>query len=100
MTPFQISQLKARQQLEKTWQRSPAERTATPVNAAPQPWLRKLGHWLVDNLTSSQQLRVWTKQTATGVQWHAYDPIRDRKAICNSEEEMRVWIETRHLHRS
>lgn len=98
MTPFQIAQFKARQQLEKTWQRSPAERASTPVKATPRPWLHRLSYWLLENLTNSQQLRVWTQHTSTGVQWHAYDPIRKQKAVCNSEAELRAWLETRHLH--
>lgn len=89
--------------LERLWKASPAERTTERDLQAPSPsWhqrlgLQEIGQWLLNSLTGSQQLRIWTKHTKAGMQWCAYDSARDQSVSCNSEEELRTWLEQRHL---
>ncbi|WOB41721.1 hypothetical protein HNI00_08335 [Thermoleptolyngbya oregonensis NK1-22] len=48
-------------------------------------------------LTQAPELRVWQTRYASGqVDWHAYDPERDRHFSTDSEDEMRRWIEARY----
>ena len=86
-----------RQRLEKLW--APTSSTATPAPTA-QPaitaWLKQVGTGLLNAMTNSQQLRIWTKITPNGLQWHAYDPSSGHKFSAQSEEELRIWLETRH----
>ncbi|MGI8932479.1 MAG: hypothetical protein ACR2FS_00240 [Phormidesmis sp.] len=64
---------------------------------SPQPkysgWLKHFGRWLLQSLTDSEQVRLWTKITPTGTQWHAYDPRTQRRFSCHSEAELRAWLE-------
>ena len=86
-----------RQRLEKLW--VPTSSTTAPAPTA-QPaitaWLKQVGTWLLNAMTNSQQLRIWTQITPNGLQWHAYDPSSGHKFLAQSEEELRIWLETRH----
>lgn len=85
------SAMQSRQQLERLWQtpqtQQPDEKTA---------WLKRLGQWLLQSLTDSEQVRLWTKITPTGTQWYAYDPKTQRRFSCHSEADLRMWLETRY----
>ncbi len=91
------SQLKTRQQLEKLWRvSSPLPQPALETPALETPWYKHLGQWLVQGLTNSEQVRVWTKITPNGMQWCAYDPQRDRRFSGYSEADLRTWLEQRY----
>jgi hypothetical protein len=46
--------------------------------------------------TSSEPC-VWkTQDTADRTQWKAYDPVTKKSVCCDSEEELRAWLEERH----
>ena len=59
-------------------------------------WLKRFGQWLLQSLTDSQQVRLWTKITPAGLQWYAYDPITQCRFSFDSEVELRAWLENRH----
>lgn len=49
-------------------------------------------------LTQAPELRVWqTRRVGGQVDWHAYDPERDRRFSTDSEDEMRRWVEARYV---
>ena len=78
-----------RQQLEKLW--------STSIPAKPTtPWIKQLGQWLLKAMTDSEQVRVWTKITPSGLEWHAYDPERRRSFASYSEADLRTWLEQRY----
>ena len=81
---------RSRQQLEQLWQPPQVQPTESSI------WER-FGQWLLQSLTDSDQVRLWTKITPNGTQWHAYDPKTDRRFSCHSESELRVWLENRYL---
>ena len=89
----QQSSITSRQQLEQLWQASPARRP--PLKSA-DPWYKQLGRFLMQSLTDSDQVRIWTKITPNGTQWSAYDPKLQRRFSAYSEAEMRTWLEQRH----
>jgi hypothetical protein len=82
----------ARQQLEQLWQVS----SPAPLPVAKTPWYKHLAQWLVQALTDSDQVRVWTKITPNGTQWCAYDPLGDRRFSGYSEADLRTWLEQRY----
>ena len=86
------SQAMSRQQLEQLWQASPS----LPQLKSSDPWYKQLGRFLIESLTDSDQVRIWTKVTLNGTQWNAYDPKRQRRFSAYSEAEMRTWLEQRH----
>lgn len=46
---------------------------------------------------ASSEPKVWQFQNGSGLsQWKAYDPITGESAVCDSEAEMRTWLEERH----
>ncbi|GAB4466882.1 MAG: hypothetical protein OHK0037_23030 [Elainellaceae cyanobacterium] len=49
-------------------------------------------------LTQAPEVRVWQTRRVSGqVDWHAYDPERDRRFSTDSEDEMRRWVEARYV---
>ena len=80
---------RSRQQLEQLW------KTSQPRPNQSKAW-KRFGQWLLQILTDSDQVRLWTKITPTGTQWYAYDPKTDRRFSCHSESDLRVWLESRH----
>jgi hypothetical protein len=86
------TQLAARQRLEQLWQAS----LPVPLPTSHTPWYQRFGQWLVQVLTDSDQIRVWTKITPKGTQWCAYDPQRDRRFAGYSEADLRTWLEQRY----
>ncbi|MGG6297348.1 hypothetical protein ACQ4M4_23385 [Leptolyngbya sp. AN02str] len=56
-------------------------------------WSQSLNQ-LVGWMTQKPEPRVWRKPNQQGhMQWHAYDPQSDRSFVCDTETEMRRWIE-------
>ncbi len=88
----QTSPITSRQQLEQLWQASPS----FPQPKSSDPWYKQLGRFLIQSLTDSDQVRIWTKITPNGTQWNAYDPKLQRRFSAYSEAEMRTWLEQRH----
>lgn len=80
--------------LEQLWKALPPAEKALSENHT--PWYKQLGQWLVQSLTDSEQVRVWTKITPNGIAWHAYDPKIQRSFSCYSETDLRIWLEQRH----
>ncbi|EDX84405.1 hypothetical protein S7335_2102 [Synechococcus sp. PCC 7335] len=85
-----------RQHLEHLWHIPPTSHNAEKATARINRWLKLAGKSLVDLLTNSQQLRVWTKDTRTGTLWFAYDPTTGQTISQTSEEGLRAWLEQRH----
>lgn len=88
----QASHVMSRQQLEQLWHASPSLPQLKPSD----PWYKQLGRFLMQSLTDSDQVRIWTKITPYGTQWSAYDPKLQRRFSAYSEAEMRTWLEQRH----
>ena len=59
---------------------------------------KRLGSWLLAFFTDAQQIRIWTKETPSGLIWYAYDPATQRRISRVSEGDLRVWLEARHQH--
>lgn len=72
--------------------------------SASQPiaFLKALWQGFVKTAIGSNELQVWqTTDTDGYLYWRAYDPLTRESAICDSEDEMRAWIEQRyHNHPS
>ena len=81
---------RSRHQLEQLWQAPQAQQPA------PSSWLKRFSQWLLQSLTDSDRVRLWTKITPTGTQWYAYDPKTQRRFSCHSEADLRTWLENRH----
>ena len=92
------STAQSRSQLEVLWQRDVAPQSTQATQSAPSfsTAIRQLAQELLLFFTGTQQLRVWTKSTKQGVVWFAYDPISDQRSGSCSEEELRIWLESRH----
>lgn len=88
----QASQAISREQLEQLWQASPS----LPQLKSSNPWYKRLGRSIMQSLTDSDQVRIWTKITPSGTQWSAYDPKLQRRFSAYSEADLRVWLEQRH----
>lgn len=83
------SQPRHRQRQAQPWSTSlPSQ----PVTA----WLKRLGQWLLQGITDSEQVRIWTKITPNGLEWHAYDPKCQRSFAGYSEAGLRTWLEQRY----
>ena len=89
-TQLPSSTARSRQQLERLWY------TPEAPKSAHHPWLKRLGQWLLQALTDSDQVRLWTKITPTGTQWYAYDPKTQRRFSGHSETALRAWLEERY----
>jgi len=85
-----------RQHLEQLWRIPPTshrtERTAIPLLR----WIKATGNSLVNLLTDTKQMRIWTRNTRTGTLWYAYDPTTEQTISQTSEEGLRTWLEQRH----
>ena len=57
---------------------------------------KQLGSWLLAFFTDAQQVRIWTKETPSGLVWYAYDPATQRRVSRVSEADLRVWLEARY----
>lgn len=52
---------------------------------------------LIQSLAGSREPHVWQRQDASGqLWWHGYDPVSDHHICCTSEEELRIWLESRY----
>ncbi|MGB7087148.1 MAG: hypothetical protein WBD47_16430 [Phormidesmis sp.] len=89
--PYSPTQQAAAQRLERSLQ-APQKTQST----ASLSWTKRLGQWILQALTDSDQVRLWTKITPNGVQWFAYDPRTQRSFACHSEADLRVWLEQRY----
>jgi len=89
-TQFSSTQ-QSRHQLEQLWQ-TPTTQQSTEFSNR----LQRFGQWLLQSLTDSDQVRLWTKITPTGTQWYAYDPKTQGRFAGHSESELRIWLENRH----
>lgn len=89
-TQFPSSAARSRQQLKRLWHTPEAPKSES------NQWLKRLGQWLLQALTDSDQVRLWTKITPTGTQWYAYDPKTQRRFAGHSETELRAWLEERY----
>ena len=62
---------------------------------------QKLKRWvqaLVDFLTGAQSLSIREKMLKNGTSlWIVYEPISDTRLAFDTEQAVRVWIETRSL---
>lgn len=80
-----------------------------PVHSTPKTSPRYSFEWkkfltrfvaeFVEFAVSPQEPRVWQTHDRQGeVCWHAYDPITNRAFACESESEMRQWLEERYYY--
>jgi len=87
------------QKLEQLWN-LPSTTRSRDVHAASQQsagLLARIGQALLAFLIGDQSVRIWTSYGKMGVVWHAYDPVSDRYASRTSEDDLRIWLEKRHL---
>ncbi|MEM6450119.1 MAG: hypothetical protein AAF703_07390 [Cyanobacteria bacterium P01_D01_bin.105] len=59
--------------------------------------LKRLAKSLVAVLLGEQSMRIWTSYRKGELVWHVYDPISDRRSSHKSENDLRAWLENRHL---
>ena len=53
--------------------------------------------YIAQALAGSQEPHIWQHRDANGqLWWHAYDPVSDRQVCCDSEAELRIWLESRY----
>lgn len=65
----------------------------------PQFQWHKLWAWLTDTYITYPEPQVWQKRDRHGrLCWHAYDPMTRRSFWCESEDEMRQWLEERYSY--
>ena len=81
-------------------QRQRLERLVNGSQPTPsRPLIRIListGAALMKCLTAEPQIRIW-QRTRNGRQiWFAYDPVTDQKRQFCSEQEVRLWLDTRY----
>lgn len=63
----------------------------------PRDAFQTVGTWLSQHLCNADEPRVWKTGDRTGqVLWHAYDPLTNKYAAFDSENEIRVWLEERY----
>ncbi|MEM9948661.1 MAG: hypothetical protein AAF810_21710 [Cyanobacteria bacterium P01_D01_bin.36] len=84
-----------RSKLEALWQQPAAQHQAFSEPSIADA-ICQFGKDVLAFFTGTQQLRIWTKSTKQGVVWFAYDPISDQRSGSCSEEELRIWLESRH----
>ncbi|HEY9657785.1 MAG TPA: hypothetical protein V6C65_04915 [Allocoleopsis sp.] len=66
---------------------------------APKLQWQKLWAWLTDACDAYPEPQVWQKRDRQGhLCWHAYDPMTRRSFWCESEDEMRQWLEERYSY--
>ena len=85
-----------RQHLEQLWRVPPTPHKADSRASYAFRWVKLAGKSLVNFLTDTQQLRIWTKSTRTDTLWFAYDPTTDQTISRTSEEGLRIWLEQRY----
>ncbi len=85
-----------RQHLEQLWRVPPTPHKADSIAPPISRWMKSAASSLVDLLTNSQQVRVWTKKTSTDTLWFAYDPTTEQTISRTSEAGLRSWLEQRH----
>lgn len=93
----------AKQQMERhDWKLRLPDTTqlkATATDSGPIAFLKTVWQGLSRSMTGGNDLRVWQASDEDGyMHWRAYDPVTGETAICDSEDEMRVWIEQRYHH--
>ncbi len=89
--------LAEQQQLEKLYRLPhPRNVSAFEPSTGLKNGLQRLSQGLIQFLTGTQQVRIWTKEASTGKIWFAYDPKLDRSISGVSEDDLRTWLEERY----
>ncbi|HIK46157.1 MAG TPA: hypothetical protein IGR64_14935 [Leptolyngbyaceae cyanobacterium M65_K2018_010] len=78
-----------RQQLETLIQPQP------PTNVLVQGW-KNLGNRFLQFLTAGSELRIWQQACRGQSIWFAYDPITNQKRSFYSQEDLRIWLDSRY----
>lgn len=84
-----------------TWLTSTLHLNHAPEEKAevPQFQWQKLWAWLTDACVAYPEPEVWQERDRRGnLCWHAYDPMTRRAFCCESEDEMRQWLEERYSY--
>ena len=69
-----------------------------PVGQLVAKTLKTAWKRLTQSLLESQEVQVWRTADSQGnPSWNAHDPASGRSASGLSEDQMRVWLEQRHL---
>ncbi len=58
--------------------------------------LIRLGGALMRFFTAEQELRVWQRNRNGRLTWFAYDPITGQKRQFLTEQDLRLWLDTRY----
>ena len=91
------------QRLEQIWSLPSTSRTANRTDnthssaQSVSSFVKRFGQQLLAFLLGEKTIRIWTSYSESGVMWHVYDPASDRISSHASENDLRAWIETRHL---
>ena len=57
-------------------------------------WVGNVWSFLIDQLIGSNEPRIWQECNRSGeIYWRVYDPYTGRSAYCDSEDEVRAWLE-------
>ncbi|VXD17065.1 conserved hypothetical protein [Planktothrix serta PCC 8927] len=52
---------------------------------------------LLSSLVLKPEPQIWQKKDAQGnIVWHTYDPITGYRALFDTEQEVRIWLENRY----
>jgi hypothetical protein len=57
---------------------------------------RQLCRTVLDFLAASDDPHVWRSHDRNGETWNAYDPVTGKQILRASEEELRMWLESRY----
>lgn len=76
---------------------SPSESSARAAKPKLKVRLQNLLNRFVDQLTAYDEPRIWQSHDATGnTLWNAYDSRSNRLLRDASENDLRIWLETRY----
>lgn len=86
-----------------TWLTSTFHLPASKDQPTPSfnPQWSQLWNWLIDRYCHEPEPKIWQSRDWQGqVSWHAFDPVTQRSFWCESEAEMRCWLEERYYDRT
>lgn len=63
-----------------------------PVNSV--SLLGQLWYWLIESIIAANELKIYSHKTKFGsAYWGIYDPVLERKVYCDSEAEVREYLD-------
>jgi len=91
--------LERRQDWNLRLQQSNSTSAFQPIAALKTIWQSAIWQSFVRTVIGSNELQVWQTTDPDGyLHWRAHDPLTGESVTCDSEDEMRAWIEQRYHH--